>query len=277
MCVTDDVQLVVRINYFRLPDARETGRILDRLGILAERPVGGAVTQAPFQLAIERVEISSWVAILKPIFDIGAAAMTLIEQREHVREMLHQMIAALESLRQSNGGELPSTMRTFFSEISTPIRRGRATRVEIHLKGDNDCHFIFEEADAVLIQQVVAMVRPSPLREGPVPKRSVVTPVITKSYGGGWRTIGDFNAERRVKDLKKAYPSGTRVYGSLIFYEGAWRFRIDGAKGTTVLAESVPAWLDRNESHPATGSANWIGRPATIVIAVDPIPRSRDR
>jgi hypothetical protein len=143
-------KLIVKIDYFIEPDARETGRILDRLGLAYSQSLK-ADEQPAQRFVLMSVEISSWVASLGAVFESGAAITKLIENRDWLSNFVRDLVINLEILRQSNAGQIPAAIRNLLIELATPLNRKRASEVHIYVHGDNANVFLLGQEDARVI------------------------------------------------------------------------------------------------------------------------------
>lgn len=160
----------LHVDYDGFPDARETGRILDRMSnafathLRASSPIEGG------RLLVEHIEISSLTAYLRDILELGSAAITLVEHRAMLVEFVGAVGNALTAL-QSGGGVAPS-LRTLLAALAAPVDRGRASSTTVSVTGDNNVVVIIngEINDAL-----------QPLLRGPVDERLETLPALPRS------------------------------------------------------------------------------------------------
>lgn len=139
-----------------LPDARQTGAMLDRLG-----NAYSGYTRLVYQpsehasdLIIEQVQVGSLYVVLRDVLETGSAVLTLYDHRELLGGFVTQLNDAMTTMRRL-GSPLPM-YRTAVEAMSAPVRSGRATMVSLTVIGDNNRILIIDKAAAEDIKRFLS-------------------------------------------------------------------------------------------------------------------------
>jgi hypothetical protein len=144
------------------PDARQTGRIIERLGSAFSQHsrLGGGDCAA--DLSIQYIQIGSLLVDFKDILETGTAILSVYEHRELLGGFVAQLSDAVGLMR---GRQQPLPMyRTALEALSAPVTTGRASAVTLQVIGDNNNILIVDREVADEIAKYLRA-QPKPLRQ----------------------------------------------------------------------------------------------------------------
>lgn len=158
-----------------LPDARQTGFILDRLALAFS-----GYTRLGFQprahaadLIIQEIRAGSLYVLFRDALETASAVLTIYDHRELLGGFVGQLSDALTAMRRL-GTTMPM-YRNAVEALSAPVRSGRATNVRLTVIGDNNRIFIIDKVAADDIKRFLSS-QPSLERGRDQNKREVRRP-----------------------------------------------------------------------------------------------------
>ncbi|MEO7240354.1 MAG: hypothetical protein ABIW16_03050 [Sphingomicrobium sp.] len=131
-----------------LPDARQTGAMLDRVALAYSgyTRLGYHSKDHASDLVLEQVRLGSLYVVLKDALETAGAVLTLYDHRELLGGFVAQLNDAMASMRRL-GSPLPM-YRNAVEALSAPVRSGRATTVKLTVIGDNNRILIIDKVAA---------------------------------------------------------------------------------------------------------------------------------
>lgn len=153
--------LVLEIDYRVAPDVREAGLILERFGYAYNQ----RYKREGAHLAIDGLYISSLIANLRELIDGVSKVLDAIGTLERFQDYVREIAAGIETLKQANGGALPSTIRTLIAALVNPLRSKKASTVTINIYGSNDGQIVITTQDVESIVAGLASRQNQPSRE----------------------------------------------------------------------------------------------------------------
>jgi len=245
-------ELHLEIGYYDLPDARESGKLIEQIAAaFANAGDDGRTTQLRLQLT--RTEISS----LHAFFKIGNALFDLSEQREFLIAFVGRLGVSLRVFLDASGGTVPPSIRNLFLTLATTVDAGRASHAKIHVYGDNNTIIIIEKTEANTLRTILT---PPKLAKEYILKEVAPEPKTTPTY-----------IASQPLDRNK-FPDGSFAMGSLISVNGAPHVRLDGSRGAILPAEGVPNDLNTTLPISVEGNVRWSrNRNESHVFVVSPI------
>jgi hypothetical protein len=147
------------------PDARQTGRILDRLAnaYRGYTRLGIQSPEAAADLVIEHMDVGSLLVVFRDVLETASAVLTLYDHRELMGGFVAQLTDALSLMARVSGEPLPM-FRTAIEALSAPVRKGSASRVTLTVIGDNNRILIIDRASAADVQRFLDM-QPQSVRD----------------------------------------------------------------------------------------------------------------
>lgn len=143
-----------------LPDARQTGQIIERLGNAFSQHSRLNGGERAADLSIQNMRIGSLLIDFINILETGSAILTVYEHRHLLGGFVTQLNDALGLMR-SLHQPLPM-YRTALEALSTPVTTKRASAVNLSVHGDNNNILIIDHKAAREIAKYMAAHRTPP-------------------------------------------------------------------------------------------------------------------
>lgn len=144
------------------PDARQTGRILERLASAYSQHTRRGIfnENRACDLSIENIQVGSLLVDFQNILEAASAVLTVYEHRDLLGGFVAQLNDALALMRTF---QPPLPMyRTTLEALSAPVKSQRASNVTLQVIGDNNNILVIDrEAAATIIAYMSAQPRPA--------------------------------------------------------------------------------------------------------------------